>query len=330
MCEISVVMPVFNGEEYLEESLNSILNQSYSDFEFIIVVEYGSSDKTIEILQKYANEDKRIILVFNQERLGISASLNIGFRMAKGAYIARMDADDISGVRRLEVQKKYLDLYPEIGVCGTTHTVIGAPHWLVDYHADPAQIKSELLFFVPMRHPTLMVRKSVIEACNLYYNEELPGAEDYDFLIRAARVTKLSNIKDKSLFAYRRSGNNISAVNIERDSGIRMTSAKNLLEEELQLSLSDEEIRILVITTCFENVEMEKYGSILQKLDDLLKKISEKNEQVHAYETAELNQTLIHRWHRARYTLDLKYNKKIPDALLKIWRSGTYYHPWLE
>lgn len=330
MCDISIVMPVFNGEEYIEEAVSSILEQSYSDFEFVIVVEYGSSDKIIEILQEFAKNDERIKLIFNQDRLGIAASLNVGLRAAQGNYVARMDADDISGKRRLEVQKKYMDLYPEIGICGTTHTVIGAPHWLVDYHTDPLQIKSDSLFFVPMRHPTLMIRKSVVEENNLYYDETLPGAEDYDFLIRALRVTKLSNIKDKSLFAYRRSTNNISAKNIERDNEIRINSAKKLFEDELRLYFSDEEVRTLVITTCFEKIERERYADRIWSLNELLKNIKEQNDEIQAYDAEALNHTLMHRWHRVKYSLDLKYNKNVPKALMDIWRTGAYYHPWLE
>lgn len=330
MVDISVVMPVYNGENYLAEAIESILNQTFGNFEFIIVCEYGTSDKSIEIVKEYAEKDDRIILVFNRERLGISASLNIGMRMAQGQYIARMDADDISGIRRFEVQKEFMDVYPEIGICGTKHTVIGAPHWLVDYHSNPLQIKSELLFFVPLRHPTIMIRKSLLDSFNLYYDESLLGAEDYDYFIRASRITKLTNLMDNELFSYRRAEGNASALNRERDNEIRVSLMKNLLINDLNINLSNEDISNLVITTCFENQQISDFCSIITRLDILLNQIVKQNELLGVYDEYALCQTMIHRWHRVKYNLDLKFKKKIPDNILNCWRQGSFYRSWLE
>lgn len=235
-----------------------------------------------------------------------------------------MDADDISGERRLEVQKEFMDAYPDIGICGTKHTVIGAPHWLVDYFADPLQIKSELLFFVPLRHPTIMIRRALVEQEQLYYNADIPGAEDYDFFIRASRVTKLSNIMDNDLFAYRRAEGNVSALNKERDIKIRHSLMKNLFENDLQLSLEDKEIDILSITHTYKN-ECD-----IVDLNILLEKIVEQNNALKIYDEYALCQTMFHRWSRARYAMNLQFKKSPPQKMIDCWHTGTFYRPWME
>ena len=113
---VSVVMPVYNGEKYLRESIDSILNQTYTDYEFIIVND-GSNDKTEEIILSY--NDNRIRYIKNEKNLQIVKSLNRGIELAKGRYIARMDADDISLPRRFEKQITFMENNLEIGVCGT-------------------------------------------------------------------------------------------------------------------------------------------------------------------------------------------------------------------
>src|SRR5439155_11608891 len=115
--KISVVMPAYNAGAYLRDAVNSILDQTFRDFEFIIVND-GSSDDTALILQEYEKIDSRV-RVFHQENQGMIAALNRGCRMARGKYIARMDADDISFPRRFEKQLEYIERHPQIGMLGT-------------------------------------------------------------------------------------------------------------------------------------------------------------------------------------------------------------------
>ena len=125
MKKVSIVMPVYNGKEYIRESIDSIINQSYKNWEFIIVNEFGSDDGSKEIIEEYAEKDDRIKLIQNTKREGISASLNIGLKAATGDYIARMDSDDISGPNRLVKQIEFLDSNPSIGLCGIQPQFIG-------------------------------------------------------------------------------------------------------------------------------------------------------------------------------------------------------------
>jgi glycosyltransferase involved in cell wall biosynthesis len=118
MEKVSIVMPVYNGAKYIKESIKSILLQTYENFEFIIVNEFGSNDGSKEIIEEFAAKDSRIILIQNKKKEGISESLNIALRAATGEYIARMDSDDIAGKDRLKAQVDFLDKNPNIGLCG--------------------------------------------------------------------------------------------------------------------------------------------------------------------------------------------------------------------
>ena len=119
---VSVLMSVYNGDRYLDEAIDSILSQTYENFEFIIIND-GSTDHTKDILSSYSNQDNRI-RVFHQKNHGLTFSLNRGLELSRGKYVARMDADDISSPRRLEEQINYLRANPEVGVLGTQMEII--------------------------------------------------------------------------------------------------------------------------------------------------------------------------------------------------------------
>ena len=333
MPEISVVMPVYNGEEYLPGAVESILNQTYGDFEFLIVCEHGTSNKSLDIIEKYREKDLRIKPIYNSERLGISASLNVGLKAATGKYIARMDGDDISGSRRFEIQKLFLESYPEIGVCGTSHTVIRSPNWPVDYVADPEQNRSELLFFAVMRHPSIMFHRELAEGCR--YDETLAGAEDYDFYDKLSCVTKLSNVMDPTLFAYRRTGSNASRTNYARDTFIRRETQRKVLNRQLGLDFTDHQMDVLnlmgdvayetLLIDQPQKIPSEEQGiSVLTELDQLLGKIQAANDR-NVYCPDCLEQTLTHRWFREKYKLNRVYKKKIPNRVMKFWSGSRFY-----
>ena len=115
---ISIIMSVYNSERYLKEAIESILNQTYTDFEFIITDD-SSTDSSLRILEKYKNNDERITLIRNSENVGLTVNLNRMMDLARGKYIARMDADDISLPKRIATQYYFMEKNTEIGVCGT-------------------------------------------------------------------------------------------------------------------------------------------------------------------------------------------------------------------
>jgi len=196
---ISVVMPVYNGEKYLNEAIDSILNQTFTDFEFIIIND-GSTDQTEEIILSY--DDSRICYVKNEKNLQIVKTLNKGISLANGKYIARMDADDISMPERFERQVEFMENHSDIGVCGTWMQTIGDLNGVWKMPVTHEDIIVKMLFHSCLMHPTVFIRMQVLSLNNMLYDEAFSGTEDYDLWLRLSQVTKFSNIP-KILLSYR-------------------------------------------------------------------------------------------------------------------------------
>jgi len=200
--KITVLMPVYNAEKYLEESIESILNQTYKNFELIITYD-DSSDDSLEIIQKYKQNDKRIKLSIGSKR-GLITSLNDGIKMSLGEYIARMDADDISLPTRLEEQIKFMEENNNIGICGTWIEIFGegvkSSNWKLT--TSNTRLKAELLFSSCFAHPSVMIKKSYLIDNKFYYDINFLHAEDFELWTRLSDVTNFANIK-KILLKYR-------------------------------------------------------------------------------------------------------------------------------
>ena len=155
--KVSVLMSVYNGDRYLREAIDSILNQTLDNFEFIIIDD-GSTDASNQIIKSY--RDPRLKMVKNKENIGLTKSLNIGIGLCCGEYIARMDADDISLPKRLEIQYKFMDDHPEVGICGTLNRGIeNNKVGISKYPEDHDSIYCMLLFQNVFDHSTLMMSK---------------------------------------------------------------------------------------------------------------------------------------------------------------------------
>ncbi len=205
---VTVLMPVYNAEPFLNEAIDSILNQTFTDFEFIIIND-GSSDRSEEIIKGYA--DSRIKYYKNEHNLKLIATLNKGFDLAGGKYIARMDADDISLPTRLEQQFELMEKNPEIGLCGTWYESFKDGEILgqVRYGPDHSTICFKHLFQIHLSHGTGMFRTSVLREHGLYFNPDFSHAEDYELWSRISAVTKLANIQ-QVLYRVRHHENEIS------------------------------------------------------------------------------------------------------------------------
>lgn len=328
--EISVVMAVFNSEEHLGEAIESILQQTEKNFEFLLISEFGTSAESLEIMNRYAEKDARIRIIQNEKSLGIAESLNVGLKNARGKYIARMDADDLSAPRRFEIQKLYMDTYENIGICGTTHNVIGSNNWLVDFSADPRQIKCEVFFVSPLRHPTIMIRRQVVYDYNLYYNGSLAGSEDYDLYMRASTCTDLSNVIENSLFRYRRDGNNLSFVFRERDNKIQTELLKKFYEDRLSLAFSDKEIKRLASVTFLNGCAEADFPRELKALDRELKTVYQAVSDSGEYNNECFLKAIRHRWMRAAYNIKNRCKGSMPAAVAAEWRKGTFYQKWMN
>ena len=178
---ISVVMPVYNAEKFVTKAIESVLNQTYENFEFIIIND-GSSDKTPEIIQTYKNRDERIVVLTNVNNRGIYISRNLGLDAAQGKYIAVMDADDICLDERFEKQVTFLESQKGVMVLGTNINIIDLNDEFVREKKFPQTsnlIRWGLIFRCPIAHPTVMMRSNLFREVGYSYRNFSP-AEDYD------------------------------------------------------------------------------------------------------------------------------------------------------
>ena len=302
MKKVSIVMPVYNGKEYIKESLDSILNQTYTNWELIIVNEFGSDDGSAEIIKSYSEKDNRIVLVQNTKREGISESLNIGLRKASGDYIARMDSDDISGPDRLKEQVEFLNENPGIGLCGIEPEFFGSEKIYWELEKDYIQIRNNIFFYTPCVHPTVMFRREIIDKYKIFYNKDYKATEDYDFFSRVCGVTDIANIANKKLFKYRMYANN--ATNRNNNIGIKIYSEvmKKCFKNYLNLDFTEDEINLLDCHISTSGKTGKELYDAVVTLDILLKKILVATKNNKKYDTKIMFNTLRKRWQELRWS----------------------------
>ncbi len=201
--KITVLMSVYNGEKYLREATDSILNQTFRDFEFIIIND-GSTDDTSEILENY--DDPRIIVINNRKNIGLTKSLNKGLRMAKGEYIARQDADDISFPQRLEKEVNFLEKHKRVGLIGSSFQLISENGKSLTTHkvlTTNEEIKKGLREGNRFGHGSVMFRRECLDKVG-FYREEFRSAQDYDLWLRISEKYNVANISEP-LYKWRAS-----------------------------------------------------------------------------------------------------------------------------
>jgi len=313
---VSVVLSVYNGEKYLDEAIESILNQSYENFEFIIIDD-GSSDKSLEIIHSY--KDKRIIVISRENR-GLVSSLNEGIEVAKGVYIARMDADDISLATRLEEQVIFMEKNLDVGICGTGIIGFGEDikekPWLLS-SADKT-IKTELLFSSCFAHPTVMIRRELIVKNKLFYNEEFLHAEDFELWTRMVGYAKFANVK-RALLKYRIINDSITRA-ANRDEENRYKVIKSIFESYLQrlkIENSEEENRLHFNLS--ENIRIRDNNIEFSSLESYFSKIIEANNREKIFDNLELKKVLGKKWFWNVY-----YRKNIKALFSKYFFYGVW------
>ena len=198
--QVSVLMPVYNTAPYLREAMDSMLSQTFSDFE-LIVLNDCSPDNAEELLDTY--DDPRIVRYRGEKNAGLSNVLNVGIGLARGKYIARMDSDDISLPNRLQVQVDYLETHPEIDLVSVGMQLFGAKEEVWIREQNPEKVKINALFHSPVLHASSVWRKDSFEKHGLLFRQEMVPAEDYDLWTRALlKGLKLVNLPDV-LYKYR-------------------------------------------------------------------------------------------------------------------------------
>ena len=202
--KVSVIMPSYNAEKYISKAIESILNQTFTDFEFIILND-GSTDKTPSIIAEYSQKDKRIKFIDNNKNQGFIASLNQCLDTAKGEYIAKMDSDDISLPTRLEKQVAYLDEHQEVGPVGIGYKAFDKG----DFEVIHPPVVGLIDFFKTCCTTVFMLRRQIVENNHLRFRKEYLHAEDYDFYTQFIKYAPIHNLQE-ILYLYRWHGENVS------------------------------------------------------------------------------------------------------------------------
>lgn len=306
MAKVSVVMPVYNGEKYLREAIDSILTQTFTDWEFWIINEFGSNDGTAEIVAEYARKDERFHLVQNQERLGLAESLNLGFRLSQGEYIARLDADDLAHPERFAKQVALMDTNPNVGICGTWQHHFGTDtEWIHKAPATAEQSKANLLFYCDLCHSTLMLRRSVWVQNNFFYDNRY-FSEDYQLWTRAISVTDIVNIPEV-LGEYRVGEDNITAKKYQKIDEESGKLVARTLWRTLGMNIAPEDVGYFNSWTNFyvdapdEALKQKR----LRRLEALLREIWAANCNVGFYDPKCLLNVFAAKWGWAKYGASL-------------------------
>ncbi len=285
---VSVVMSVYNGETFLREAIDSVLKQSFTDFEFIIIND-GSSDKSLSIIQSY--NDKRIVLIDNDGNKGLIFSLNKGLEIAKGKYIARMDADDICMPERLDLQVKQFLNHPNAMIVGSDYYLLdGEKNNYIKNISDSDYQKAVLLFTPCFCHPTVMM-KNVFKDKQLFYDKDFIHAEDYKLWTDLYAFGDYLNV-DRPLLKYRHHASQISNQKNESQLSISKRIRENYLEK-LKFKLSEKQFDIL--NTIGNNTFIKSFD-LLKNIEDCLLHLELQNSIHHSFNKQSFNRFLFKFW----------------------------------
>lgn len=254
--EISVITTVFNCKNFIKESIESILSQTFRNFEFIIVDD-GSNDGTTEIIKESAAKDKRIIPVYLQSNLGRVYSLNTALDLSKGKYIAIQDADDVSLPERLFKQYNFLEENTEYLLVGSNIHIIDGSGQIISRPLRPEndnELKFSLIFKCTFANPSIMYSKNILIQNNILYEENFNHAEDFRLISLINSLGKVHNIKD-ILIEHRRHGENNSIVNYDK---LNTGSTAIVRENFRQLGIEISEERALRIRKLLASKGIDK------------------------------------------------------------------------
>ncbi len=259
---VSVIMPFFNTEQYIEEAITGILQQTYHNFEFIIIND-ASTDNSKKIVGQF--NDKRIIYLENHEQKGIPYCMNLGIEIAKGKYIARMDSDDIVYPKRFDVQVDFLERNKHIDITGTSHKISNEKE-IREILTDPNELKVAFLFYQAILNPSIMIRAESIRKRHIKHNETFIYASDYDFFISALiNGLLLSNIP-VCLMEYRRHQRQISTAHHHEQNEFADKTRKRFYTFLWGEDLTDDEINIFSKLKDYTTLSLTQYTNILEKI----------------------------------------------------------------
>lgn len=291
-------MPVYNAAAHLREAIDSILGQTYADFEFLIIND-GSTDDSHQIIISYT--DARINYVINKTNLKLIATLNKGIELAKGEYIVRMDADDISLPNRIEKLVAVMDANPAVGVCGSWFEIFGSKSKLTKYCAANDDIKIRMLFQCHFCHPAVVIRKSVLQQFNLRFNYDFIHAEDYELWIQVSKHAQLANVP-QVLLKYRVHENSVSSKYQAQQWQNTLRIIK-IAFQQLGVDVNDEEI------AAYQKLAYASFNCTqgeLEILQNLIGRMLEANRLTKYVHQGVLGQYLAQKWGHMLFNAPVK------------------------
>jgi len=283
--KLSLLMCVYNAAEFLQQSIESILNQTFTDFE-LLIGEDGSTDNSFEIISSY--KDPRIRIFRNPQNKGIGYTCNKLIRESKGEYLGRHDSDDISVPTRFQRQMDFFEKHPEITLCGTNVTVFGDKKQKKFYPLKDAEIRAYMILNDPFCTSTVIFKKP---ATPVYFNESLVVSEDYAFFFELSKCSKMANLPDH-LLNYRWHPNNITQLrkDILADSANQVRAT--IISQSLDYQLEKNENRVMNLISDRRPISLAD----LKMLEALFLKLINKNREIKYYDQRSLQNLFFHQW----------------------------------
>ncbi len=290
---ISVILPAYNAGPYIADAVNSILNQTFTNFELIIVNDCAT-DNTEEEILKFT--DPRIRYYKNEENKGLVYTLNKLITLAKGKYLARMDADDISINTRFEKQINYLEQNPEVGIVSCAFQNFGNSNETVYYKQHNNDIKLNLLYKTEVCHAAALIRTSLATSHTPFYNSKYVHAEDYELWARMTLHTQFYNLQEV-LYKVRIVSTSVSRVytNIQQENAYAVI---RYLFNRFNITLTDNELNTW-LQFCYANFDLN--SAEIKLLDGLLNALVQNNKTVHYIDQTYLEQYLAEKWFHMCY-----------------------------
>lgn len=287
---VTVLMSVYNGGEYLAGAVRSVLTQTFREFEFLIIDD-GSTDGSLQVAASF--DDPRIRIIRNDRNMGLAMSLNKGFGLARGKYIARMDSDDVCRPDRLEHQLAWLESHPTVGACGSRVRYIGPGGGkTVRYYSNSSLVKASLLFGPPMAHPAVLLRRDLFLEHGLVYDTNFRRAQDYDLWERASHHFPLSNVP-RVLLDYRiHPGQAGGRTYLEQQVDADRTRLRQL--NALGMHPTSDEVAIHRIVSELRGIQPTR--ELVLRIDGWLGKLKEANAKSEIYPEPHFSLLLGSRW----------------------------------
>ena len=299
-------MPVYNAENYISDTISSILNQTFIDFEFLICDD-GSNDNSVQIINKFS--DPRIKLYINNNNQGYIKTLNFLIKESSGKYIARQDNDDISLNSRLELQYDLMEKNPSVGICGSNAKSFGKKNITSMLPITDKEIKVYFIFQNPFYHPSVFLRRSILKKSTLIYDSNFFPAEDYELWFRVSKKYKTKNIS-KVLLHYRVHDNNTSSKSAEIQKKNMNVIRENIFRYYFDCGILDYENKIL------NNLELNSFDlDFISKYVNFVNKLIKLNKQKKAVNQTSMNTIIIFFWVKLCVYLNADLINKIKTFL---------------